>query len=88
VVGYRSVFYLFMSCACVVIFLYKRDGLWRFRCLVPKKFVDDGNYTSLGVTVLGEILEVASFIATPLGAILAVSVAAAAFFYGRWVLAD
>jgi len=63
-------------------------GLWRFRCLVPKKFVDDGNYTSLGVTVLGEILEVASFIATPLGAILAVSVAAAAFFYGRWVLAD
>jgi len=31
---------------------------------------------------IGEILEVASFVATPLGAILAVSVAAAAFFYG------
>ena len=37
---------------------------------------------------MGEILEVASFIATPLGAILAVSVAAAAFFYGRWVLSN
>ena len=77
-----------MSCACAVIFLFKRYGLRHFRCLVPKQFVHDGNYTSLGVTVLGEILEVASFIATPLGAILAVSVAAAAFFYGRWVLAD
>jgi hypothetical protein len=77
-----------MSCTCVVIFLYVVDGLRHFCCLVPKQFVYDGNYTSVGVTVLGEILEVASFIATPLGAILAVSVAAAAFFYGRWVLAD
>jgi len=50
--------------------------------------VHDGYRTNLGVTVLGEILEVASFVATPFGAILAVSVAAAAFFYGRWVLAD
>jgi hypothetical protein len=56
----------------------------------PRKIIrDNGGYqTNLGVTVLGEILEVASFVATPLGAILAVSVAAAAFFYGRWVLAD
>jgi uncharacterized protein (DUF697 family) len=55
----------------------------------PRKIIrDDGYQTNLGVTVLGEILEVASFVVTPLGAILAVSVAAAAFFYGRWVLAD
>jgi hypothetical protein len=36
---------------------------------------------------MGEILEVASFIATPLGAILALGAVAAAYFYGRWVLA-
>jgi hypothetical protein len=59
------------------------------RRLAPRKIIRvDGYQTNLGVTVLGEILEVASFVATPLGAILAVSVAAAAFFYGRWVLAD
>ena len=48
----------------------------------------DGYRTNLGVTVLGEILEVASFIATPFGAILAVGTIAIAYFYGRWVLAD
>jgi hypothetical protein len=55
----------------------------------PRKVIrDDGYQTNLGVTVLGEILEVASFIATPFGAILAVGTIAIAYFYGRWVLAD
>ena len=37
----------------------------------PRKIIrDDGYQTNLGVTVMGEILEVASFVATPLGAIL------------------
>jgi hypothetical protein len=37
---------------------------------------------------VGEILEIASFIATPLGAILAIATFAALFFFGRWVLKD
>jgi len=48
----------------------------------------DGYQTNLGVIILGEILEVASFIGTPLGAVLAVGTLAIAFFYGRWVLTD
>ena len=37
---------------------------------------------------MGEILEIASFIATPLGAVLAIAAATALFFFGRWVLTD
>jgi hypothetical protein len=37
---------------------------------------------------LGEILEIASWVETPLGAICAVAFVAACFFYGRWVLTD
>jgi len=37
---------------------------------------------------MGEILEIASFIATPLGAVLAVAGLAALYFFGRWVLTD
>jgi hypothetical protein len=37
---------------------------------------------------LGEILEIASFVATPFGAVLAIAVAAGAFFYGKWVLSN
>jgi len=44
--------------------------------------------SSLGVKRLGEILEIASFIATPLGAVLAIAAGAAAFFYGRRVLSN
>jgi len=43
---------------------------------------------NLGVERLGEILEIASFVATPLGAVIAVAFGAAAFFYGRWVLSN
>jgi hypothetical protein len=44
--------------------------------------------TTKGVTVLGEILEIASFVGTPLGAVLAIGAAASLYFFGRWVLAD
>ena len=54
----------------------------------PEKIVRDGYKTNLGVKLLGEILEIASFIATPLGAVLAIGTVAVAYFYGRWVLAD
>jgi hypothetical protein len=37
---------------------------------------------------LGEILEIASFVGTPLGAVLAIAAAASLYFFGRWVLAD
>jgi hypothetical protein len=37
---------------------------------------------------MGEILSIASFVATPLGAVLAFAAVAAAYFYGRWVLTD
>jgi len=37
---------------------------------------------------MGEILEIASFLSTPLGAILGVAGLAALFFFGRWVLQD
>jgi hypothetical protein len=37
---------------------------------------------------LGEILEIASFVGTPLGAVLAIGAAASLYFFGRWVLAD
>jgi hypothetical protein len=37
---------------------------------------------------MGEILEIASFIATPFGAILAIAAVAALYFFGRWVLKE
>jgi hypothetical protein len=37
---------------------------------------------------MGEILEIASFIGTPLGAIMAIVAVAALYFFGRWVLKD
>ena len=37
---------------------------------------------------MGEILEIASWVGTPIGAICAVAFLAACFFYGRWVLTD
>lgn len=37
---------------------------------------------------MGEILDIAAFIATPLGAVLAVAGLAALYFFGRWVLTD
>jgi hypothetical protein len=36
---------------------------------------------------MGELLEIASWVGTPLGAITAVVFVAVLFFYGRWVLA-
>lgn len=37
---------------------------------------------------MGEILEIASFVGTPLGAVLAIAFVAALYFFGRWVLTD
>jgi hypothetical protein len=37
---------------------------------------------------MGAILDLASFVWTRLGRILAVAFVAAAFYYGRWVLAN
>ena len=37
---------------------------------------------------MGELLEIASWVGTPLGGVVAVAALAAAFFYGRWVLTD
>ena len=37
---------------------------------------------------MGELLEIASWVATPLGAVVAVAFVAAIFFYARWVLTD
>jgi hypothetical protein len=70
-------------------YLYHINHVFRrFRRPAPKKIVRGGYKTNLGVKLLGEILEIASFVATPLGAVLAVGALAAAFFYGRWVLSN
>jgi hypothetical protein len=37
---------------------------------------------------MGELLEIASWVGTPIGGICAVLFVAACFFYGRWVLTD
>ena len=75
---------------CCVWYSYHvvNDDLWHSRRPVRRKIVYDGYQTNLGVIILGEILEVASFIGTPLGAVLAVGTLAIAFFYGRWVLTN
>jgi hypothetical protein len=60
----------------------------RFRRPAPKKINHDGSSTNKGVKVMGELLEIASWVGTPLGGICAVAFVAALFFYGRWVLSD
>lgn len=37
---------------------------------------------------MGAILELVSYMATPLGAVLTIAGAAALYFFGRWVLTD
>jgi len=37
---------------------------------------------------MGELLEIASWVGTPVGGVVAVAFVAAMFFYGRWVLSD
>lgn len=37
---------------------------------------------------MGELLEIASFVGTPLGAVMAIAALAGLYFFGRWVLAD
>ncbi len=37
---------------------------------------------------MGEILELASWIGTPIGAVCAVAFVVAIYFYGRWVLTE
>jgi hypothetical protein len=65
-----------------------KDVLWCFRRRVPKESFSGGYQTNLGATLLGELLEIASFVGTPVGAVIAVAFCAAAFFYGRWVLSN
>lgn len=38
--------------------------------------------------VMGEILEIASWVGTPIGAVTAVAFVVALYFFGRWVLTD
>jgi hypothetical protein len=37
---------------------------------------------------MGAILDIVGYLATPLGAALAIAGAAALYFFGRWVLTD
>ena len=37
---------------------------------------------------MGELLEIASWVGTPVGAVCAIAFVVAAYFYGRWVLTD
>jgi hypothetical protein len=37
---------------------------------------------------MGAVLELVSYLFTPLGAIIAIAVGAGLFFFGRWVLTD
>jgi hypothetical protein len=60
----------------------------RFRRPAPKKINRDGTSTNKGMKVMGELLEIASWVGTPLGGIVAVAFVAALFFYGRWVLSE
>jgi hypothetical protein len=65
--------------------------VWNLQCFrrrVPKESFSGGYQTNLGATLLGEILEIASFVGTPVGAVVAVAAIVAAFLYGRWVLSD
>jgi hypothetical protein len=64
------------------------DGIRRFRRRAPKKISLDGTSTNKGVKSMGELLEIASWVGTPLGGVVAVAFVAALFFYGRWVLAE
>jgi hypothetical protein len=64
------------------------DDFRRFRRPAPKKINHDGSSTNKGMKVMGEILEIASWVGTPLGGIVAVAACAALFFYGRWVLSE
>ena len=50
--------------------------------------VTTANQRICGVKVMGELLEIASWVGTPLGGIVAVAFVTALFFYGRWVLAE
>jgi hypothetical protein len=76
----------YFSCVSVAIIPFISDDFRCFRRPAPKKSVHDG--INLGVRLLGEILEIASFMATPLGLVLTLAGGAAAFFYGRWVLSN
>jgi hypothetical protein len=43
---------------------------------------------NIGVKIMGELLEIASWVGTPLGGVTAIAFVTAIFFYGRWVLAE
>jgi hypothetical protein len=64
------------------------DDLRRFRRPAPKNLNHDGSSTNKEFKVMGELLEIASWVGTPLGGVVAVAFVAALFFYGRWVLSE
>lgn len=37
---------------------------------------------------MGAILDIASWVSTPIGAIAAIAIVVALYFFGRWVLTD
>jgi hypothetical protein len=54
----------------------------------PRKSIATAHKQIQESKVMGELLEIASWVGTPLGGIVAVAFVAAMFFYGRWVLSD
>jgi hypothetical protein len=78
----------FLHSLCTVDITQYSVGLQSFRRRVPKEIAHGGYPTNVRVKVLGEILEIASFVATPVGAVLAVAALVGAYFYGRWVLSN
>jgi hypothetical protein len=64
------------------------DDIRRFRRPAPKQINRGGSSLNKGVKVMGELLEIASWVGTPLGGVVAVVFVAALFFYARWVLTD
>ena len=59
---------------------YQRDG-----CVDSASGV---NNKDIRRKVMGEILEIASWVGTPIGAVCAVAFVVALYFFGRWVLTD
>ena len=54
----------------------------------PRKSIATAHEQIQESKVMGELLEIASWVGTPLGGVVAVAFVTALFFYGRWVLAE
>jgi hypothetical protein len=65
------------------------EDIRRFRRPAPEQINHDGLSTDKGAfKVMGELLEIASWVGTPIGGICAIAFVTAMFFYARWVLGD